>query len=227
MIVAQRANQPSSRRSPTRSSATSSASRSPRTRSQRAALPPALREGSPTAFLPTEMPVDEERNGAKAGRHHVARPSRPSPSGRRGVAHQPSGGGLRLRRSANFRQVAFMSKSATRHSKLQVRVRDRQERPRGLSLPHGLSSRSRRLLQVPDDRSDHCRPPDVDSHAPAALLGYFARPPRALPLASRCPEVTASVVAAERALANPCRRSSSREGTGSSGCRPCRRAMDM
>ena len=38
-------------------------------------------------------------------------------------------------------------------------------------------------------------PPDVDSHAPAALLGYFARPPRALYVASQCQAVTASAVA--------------------------------
>ena len=39
-------------------------------------------------------------------------------------------------------------------------------------------------------------PPDVDSHAPAAFLGYFARPPRALHVASsQCQEVTASTAA--------------------------------
>ena len=45
-------------------------------------------------------------------------------------------------------------------------------------------------------------PPDADSHAPAAFLGYFARPPRALPVASsQCLEVTAST--ADR-RARPC-----------------------
>lgn len=38
-------------------------------------------------------------------------------------------------------------------------------------------------------------PPDVDSHAPAAFLGYFARPPRVLHVASQCQAVTASAVA--------------------------------
>ena len=42
--------------------------------------------------------------------------------------------------------------------KLQVGVRDRQERPRGLSRSHGLPSLPRRLLQVPDGRRNHCRP---------------------------------------------------------------------
>ena len=42
--------------------------------------------------------------------------------------------------------------------KLQVCVRERQERARGRSRPHGLSSRPCRLLQVPDGRHDHCQP---------------------------------------------------------------------
>ena len=65
---------------------------------------------------------------------------------------------------ATFRPLAIRPQDRVhvdiRHAapKLQVCVRDRQERPRGLFRPHGLSSRPCRLLQVPDGRHNHCRP---------------------------------------------------------------------
>ena len=102
--------------------------------------------------------------------------------------------------------------------KLQVCVRDGQERPRRRSRPHSLSSRPCRLLQVPDSRHDHGRP----QTSIATLLRHFSVTSlahRAHPTSHHHPVRTSphrrSPVA--RALVKPWRRPSSREGTVSSG----------
>ena len=94
--------------------------------------------------------------------------------------------------------------------KLQVGVRDRQERPRGLPRPC-------RLLQVPDGRHDHCRP--------QTSIATLLRRSSVTALAHRAHSTSHHHVRqsphrrslVERALVKPCRRPSSREGTVSSG----------
>ena len=77
------------------------------------------------------------------------------------------------------RRIAFMSTSATRHQNFRfefetVRTPARTLPPARTLLPPVSASPS--LGRPTRSRP----PPDVDSHAPAALLGDFARPPRVL-----------------------------------------------
>ena len=89
-----------------------------------------------------------------------------------------------------------MSRSATRHQNFRrefetVKNARADSRARTDSPPAGVGfSKSGRSTQS-------LPPPDVDSHAtPAAFLRDFARPPRALHIASsQCQEVTASTIA--------------------------------
>ena len=102
--------------------------------------------------------------------------------------------------------------------KLQVCVRDRQERPRRLSRPPGRSSRPCRLLQVPDGRHNHGRPQTSIAtllrHFSVTSLAHRAHATSHHHHVRKSPHRRPPV---ERALVKPCRRPSSREGTVSSG----------
>jgi hypothetical protein len=103
--------------------------------------------------------------------------------------------------------------------KLQVWVRDHQERPRGLSRPHGLFSRPRRLLQVLDGRRNDC-------HPQTSIATPLRRRSSVTSLAHRAPATSHHNVRKSHSidgrpssepLVKPCRGPSSREGTVSSG----------
>ena len=124
-----------------------------------------------------------------------------------------------------IRRIAFISTSATWHQNFRLALR-RSGTP--ADAPACTDAAPARAGVSKSRTADAITAaPDVDSHAPAAVLGCLARPPCARHVASSPCQVTTSTIARRRAHVKPCQRPVRAKEPCRAALREFRRVMDM